>query len=287
MVIDVSDNTDNCTCENTISSGSSDSSIEINENNNLDTQAIPINKNDNNNIYMVDFVPEGDVKNIKHVRDILNKSNKSIFRMDPTASFHLNKSTFVIGDYIEGVLNFKKKQICLKVVVSLEMLETVDSSFYKKDSSYGETDVSEPSVICSQEYNVCCLNNLFISLPIPETAQPTFSTNIISISWRLRFVFSILSLSGDNTFESLFEPIVESSDLQKYPIFTDINSVFGVFSQSNKNQSSNSSHQNKEFNTYHITSSPPIDSLECFVPITIIGIVATSTSFTSVDATLD
>ncbi|KAI1301690.1 RAB6A-GEF complex partner protein 2 [Halotydeus destructor] len=102
------------------------------------------------------------------------------------ARFFLLKSTFKLGEDVIGVFDFSEAIVpCVQFTVSLQSEEIL--------SDECKVNQSRPSSTLTT-YTKChefCLHttNTQIILPIPLTITPAFSTNMISLSWRLHFEF--------------------------------------------------------------------------------------------------
>jgi len=100
--------------------------------------------------------------------------------------FYLLKSTFKLGEDVVGVFNFSEATVpCVQFSVSLQSEEVI--------SDECKINPSKPvsSVTSYSKYHEFCLHtsNTQMILPIPLTITPAFTTNMVSLVWRLHFEF--------------------------------------------------------------------------------------------------
>ncbi|XP_061468556.1 RAB6A-GEF complex partner protein 2 [Rhineura floridana] len=113
-----------------------------------------------------------------HVYNISNTRGK-------VGTFCIFKTVYKIGEDIVGSFNFSEGDIpCLQYLVSLQTEERIQEAFQRR---HGQP-VSYSTHARHQE---SCLHTsrTSFSLPIPLSSAPGFSTNIVSLKWRLHFEF--------------------------------------------------------------------------------------------------
>lgn len=99
--------------------------------------------------------------------------------------FCLFKQAYRLGEDIVGTFDFSTSTVpCLQLTVTLQSEEKVSEEFkasFKQDSAVSSYS-KHHEVVLHTEY--CLLN-----LPIPLHATPAFTTDIISLAWKLHFEF--------------------------------------------------------------------------------------------------
>ncbi|KAG8431058.1 hypothetical protein GDO86_019485 [Hymenochirus boettgeri] len=101
------------------------------------------------------------------------------------ATFCIFKTIYKIGEDVIGTFNFSDGEIpCLQFSVSLQTEESVQDEYRR---SRGQS----VTISTHAQHHESCLHTAStnFSLPIPLTSCPGFSTNIISLKWRLHFEF--------------------------------------------------------------------------------------------------
>ncbi|XP_048359552.1 RAB6A-GEF complex partner protein 2 isoform X1 [Sphaerodactylus townsendi] len=113
-----------------------------------------------------------------HLYNISNSRGK-------VTAFCVFKTVYKIGEDIVGTFTFSAGDIpCLQYSVSLQTEERVQEAFQRRRGQ----PVSYSTHARHQE---SCLHTsrTSFSLPIPLSSTPGFSTNIVSLKWRLHFEF--------------------------------------------------------------------------------------------------
>lgn len=113
-----------------------------------------------------------------HLFNITNSRGK-------VAKFCIFKCVYRLGEDIVGTFNFSEGDIpCLQYSVSLQSEEEVNSAYQRKP-------VQPASVTSHGRHLESCLHTAssHFSLPIPLNVTPGFSTDIITLRWRLHFEF--------------------------------------------------------------------------------------------------
>ncbi|KAH1169199.1 hypothetical protein KIL84_013789 [Mauremys mutica] len=121
-----------------------------------------------------------------HVYNISNTRGK-------VGKFGIFKTVYKIGEDILGTFNFSEGDIpCLQYSVSLQTEESIQEEFQRR---HGQP-VSYSTHARHQE---SCLHTArcSFSLPVPLSSTPGFTTNIVSLKWRLHFEFVTSRESGE------------------------------------------------------------------------------------------
>lgn len=143
-------------------------------------------------------------KKSQYVYNVVNKDGQ-------VGCFILFKSAYRIGDEILGIFDFRDCKVqCTKLVVTLQSEEHICEE-YKKSSS--KQLHSHTSYSTQQEF---CLysKKIQVQLPIPITATPEFTSDIVDVRWRLHFEFYLATavvshkLCAKNTKQEAGEPSV-------------------------------------------------------------------------------
>ncbi|CAG2103320.1 unnamed protein product [Medioppia subpectinata] len=109
-------------------------------------------------------------------------------QLGKVAKFCVLKSTFKLGEDIVGIFNFVESTVpCVQFSVTLQSEEVIQEDYRVKDlkpSSFTQTT-------SYGKYNEFCLhmNHSQMILSVPLTVTPTFTSDMISVSWRLHFEF--------------------------------------------------------------------------------------------------
>ncbi|XP_077202788.1 RAB6A-GEF complex partner protein 2 isoform X3 [Paroedura picta] len=113
-----------------------------------------------------------------HLYNISNSRGK-------VAAFCIFKTVYKIGEEVVGTFNFCAGDIpCLQYSVSLQTEERVQEAFQRRRG--------QPASYSTQaRHQESCLHTsrTSFSLPIPLSSAPGFSTNVVSLKWRLHFEF--------------------------------------------------------------------------------------------------
>ncbi|XP_072849207.2 RAB6A-GEF complex partner protein 2 [Pogona vitticeps] len=120
-----------------------------------------------------------------HLYNISNSGGK-------VGSFCIFKTVYKIGEDVIGTFNFSEGDVpCLQYLVSLQTEERVQEAFQRQRGQ----PVSYSTHARHQE---ACLHTArtSFSLPIPLNSAPGFSTNIVSLKWRLHFEFVTSRAAG-------------------------------------------------------------------------------------------
>ncbi|XP_069061808.1 RAB6A-GEF complex partner protein 2 isoform X3 [Pleurodeles waltl] len=113
-----------------------------------------------------------------HLYNISNSRGK-------VGTFCIFKTVYKIGEDVIGTFNFFEGDIpCLQYSVSLQTEEAVQEEFQRRRGQ----PVSFSTHARHQESCLHTAKSNF-SLPIPLSSAPGFSTNIVSLKWRLHFEF--------------------------------------------------------------------------------------------------
>ncbi|XP_054160595.1 RAB6A-GEF complex partner protein 2-like [Oppia nitens] len=104
------------------------------------------------------------------------------------AKLCIMKSTYKLGEDIVGIFSFNESTVpCVQFSVTLQCDETIQEEYRVKDlkpSSYTQTT-------SYSNYNEFCLhmNHTQMVLTVPLTITPTFTSDLVSLSWKLHFEF--------------------------------------------------------------------------------------------------
>ncbi|XP_053304889.1 RAB6A-GEF complex partner protein 2 [Spea bombifrons] len=100
-------------------------------------------------------------------------------------TFCIFKTVYKIGEDVTGAFNFSDGEIpCLQYSVCLQTEESVQEDYRRSHS--------QPVAISTHaQHRESCLHTAGsnFSLPVPLSSCPGFSTNIVSLKWRLHFEF--------------------------------------------------------------------------------------------------
>ncbi|XP_048827274.1 RAB6A-GEF complex partner protein 2 isoform X2 [Brienomyrus brachyistius] len=113
-----------------------------------------------------------------HLFNITNMRGK-------VAKFCIFKTVYRLGEDIIGTFNFSEGDIpCLQYTVSLQSEEDVQPQYQRRPNQ-------SASVTSHGRHLESCLHTAssHFSLPIPLNVTPGFSTDIVSLRWRLHFEF--------------------------------------------------------------------------------------------------
>lgn len=100
-------------------------------------------------------------------------------------TFCIFKTVYKIGEDVIGTFNFSDGEIpCLQYSVSLQTEESVQED-------YRRSRAQPVSISTHAQHHESCLHTASsnFSLPVPLSSCPGFSTNIVSLKWRLHFEF--------------------------------------------------------------------------------------------------
>ncbi|CAI9585791.1 unnamed protein product [Staurois parvus] len=100
-------------------------------------------------------------------------------------TFCIFKTVYKIGEDVIGTFNFSDGEIpCLQYSVSLQTEESVQEEYRR---SRGQP----VSISTHAQHHESCLHTASsnFGLPVPLSSCPGFSTNIVSLKWRLHFEF--------------------------------------------------------------------------------------------------
>ncbi|XP_075043499.1 RAB6A-GEF complex partner protein 2 isoform X1 [Mixophyes fleayi] len=100
-------------------------------------------------------------------------------------TFCIFKTVYKIGEDVIGTFNFSDGDIpCLQYSVSLQSEESVQEEYQR---SRGQP----VSISTHAQHHESCLHTAssHFSLPVPLSSCPGFTTNIVSLKWRLHFEF--------------------------------------------------------------------------------------------------
>ncbi|NXE55431.1 RGP1 protein, partial [Casuarius casuarius] len=113
-----------------------------------------------------------------HLYNISNTRGK-------VGTFCIFKTVYKIGEDVIGTFNFSEGDIpCLQYSVSLQTEESIQEEFQRRRGQ----PVSYSTHARHQEACLHTAQSSF-SLPIPLSSTPGFTTNIVSLKWRLHFEF--------------------------------------------------------------------------------------------------
>ncbi|NXT52618.1 RGP1 protein, partial [Pluvianellus socialis] len=113
-----------------------------------------------------------------HLYNISNTRGK-------VGTFCIFKTVYKIGEDVIGTFNFSEGDIpCLQFSVSLQTEEIIQEEFQRRRGQPG-------SFSTHARHQEACLHTAqsSFSLPIPLSSTPGFTTNIVSLKWRLHFEF--------------------------------------------------------------------------------------------------
>ncbi|KFO90079.1 Retrograde Golgi transport protein RGP1, partial [Buceros rhinoceros silvestris] len=113
-----------------------------------------------------------------HLYNISNTRGK-------VGTFCIFKTIYKIGEDVIGTFNFSEGDIpCLQFSVSLQTEESIQEEFQRRRGQ----PISFSTHARHQEACLHTAQSSF-SLPIPLSSTPGFTTNIVSLKWRLHFEF--------------------------------------------------------------------------------------------------
>ncbi|KAM3848664.1 RAB6A-GEF complex partner protein 2 isoform 3-T3 [Vipera latastei] len=104
------------------------------------------------------------------------------------ATFCIFKTIYKIGEDVVGTFSFSEGDTpCLQYLVSLQTEERVQDAFQRRRGQAA-------SYSTHARHQESCLHTArtSFSLPIPLSSAPGFSTNVVSLQWRLHFEFVTL-----------------------------------------------------------------------------------------------
>ncbi|XP_034297774.1 RAB6A-GEF complex partner protein 2 isoform X2 [Pantherophis guttatus] len=104
------------------------------------------------------------------------------------ATFCIFKTVYKIGEDVVGTFSFSEGDTpCLQYLVSLQTEERVQEAFQRHRGQAA-------SYSTHARHQESCLHTArtSFSLPIPLSSAPGFSTNVVSLQWRLHFEFVTL-----------------------------------------------------------------------------------------------
>ncbi|KAL7989142.1 hypothetical protein Chor_008061 [Crotalus horridus] len=104
------------------------------------------------------------------------------------ATFCIFKTIYKIGEDVVGTFSFSEGDTpCLQYLVSLQTEERVQDTFQRRRGQAA-------SYSTHARHQESCLHTArtSFSLPIPLSSAPGFSTNVVSLQWRLHFEFVTL-----------------------------------------------------------------------------------------------
>ncbi|XP_058028506.1 RAB6A-GEF complex partner protein 2 isoform X4 [Ahaetulla prasina] len=104
------------------------------------------------------------------------------------ATFCIFKTIYKIGEDVVGTFSFSEGDTpCLQYLVSLQTEEQVQEAFQRQRGQAA-------SYSTHARHQESCLHTArtSFSLPIPLSSAPGFSTNVVSLQWRLHFEFVTL-----------------------------------------------------------------------------------------------
>ncbi|ESN89822.1 hypothetical protein HELRODRAFT_186248 [Helobdella robusta] len=117
--------------------------------------------------------------------------------------FCLFKHAFRLGDDIIGVCIFDKAAVkCVQFSVTLQCKETLLDGCHLKSTnrkasssslSTADLDGSIVTNVNKHEEFILFVQRTHIAIPIPLTATPAFSTDLVALKWRLHFEFVTLT----------------------------------------------------------------------------------------------
>nr|XP_060617088.1 RAB6A-GEF complex partner protein 2 [Anolis sagrei ordinatus] len=113
-----------------------------------------------------------------HLYNISNSRGK-------VGTFCIFKTVYKIGEDVVGTFNFSEGDVpCLQYLVSLQTEERVQEGFRRQRAP-------PASFSTHARHQEACLHTArtSFSLPIPLSSAPGFTTNIVSLKWRLHFEF--------------------------------------------------------------------------------------------------
>ncbi|XP_062828749.1 RAB6A-GEF complex partner protein 2 isoform X2 [Anolis carolinensis] len=113
-----------------------------------------------------------------HLYNISNSRGK-------VGTFCIFKTVYKIGEDVVGTFNFSEGDVpCLQYLVSLQTEERVQEGFRRQKGA-------PASFSTHARHQEACLHTArtSFSLPIPLSSPPGFSTNVVSLNWRLHFEF--------------------------------------------------------------------------------------------------
>ncbi|KAL1129568.1 hypothetical protein AAG570_012513 [Ranatra chinensis] len=138
------------------------------------------------------------------MQNITSRRNPNFYNITNTRGkvgrFCLFKQAYRLGEDIVGTFDFTKSTVpCIQLTVTLQCQEQISNenrTMYKQ----------EVATVSFSKYHEVCLNmkHCHLNLPIPLHATPAFTTDLVSLNWKLHFEFvtgntgcNEISLNGD------------------------------------------------------------------------------------------
>ncbi|KAM9292277.1 RAB6A-GEF complex partner protein 2, partial [Gastrophryne carolinensis] len=100
-------------------------------------------------------------------------------------TFCIFKTVYKIGEDVIGTFTFSDGEIpCLQYAVMLQTEESVQEEYRRAPGQ-------APAITTHAQHHESCLHTAssHFSLPLPLSCCPSFTTNIVSLKWRLHFEF--------------------------------------------------------------------------------------------------
>lgn len=118
--------------------------------------------------------------------------------------FCLFKNSYKLGEDIVGTFDFSNATVsCAQVSVSLQSEEHVAED-YRRSSSSSSKNSPAPMLVSYNKHHEVCLGLQFsqLVLPIPLHVTPDFTTDLVTLKWRLHFEFvttvKLIDMPTDN-----------------------------------------------------------------------------------------
>ncbi|KXS17512.1 Rgp1-domain-containing protein [Gonapodya prolifera JEL478] len=123
---------------------------------------------------------------------LVRRSPEATFRINrgdtPVAQIVLLRPSFRLGEAVTGTVTFVLGTVrCYQIALILELVEVVDPACALRD----EQQITKLTSRRVAEHRQFCLNmvRIPVALPIPPHLPTSFTTNAVSLSWRLRAEF--------------------------------------------------------------------------------------------------
>ncbi|XP_076068766.1 RAB6A-GEF complex partner protein 2 isoform X1 [Oratosquilla oratoria] len=123
------------------------------------------------------------------IQNISTRKNVSYYNITnaqgKVVRFCLYKTSFRLGEDIVATFDFSDGEVpCVQYSVTLQSLEEIEEGCKRKPNQ-------SPTLVSYSKNHEVCLNmaNTHMVLPIPLYVTPTFTTNMVTLKWRLHFEF--------------------------------------------------------------------------------------------------
>eukprot|EP00794_Sanderia_malayensis_P009836 gene9836-10846_t len=145
---------------------------------------------------------------LDHLTYSISQKNNNIYNIScsqgSAGKFSLSKICYRIGEDVQGTFDFTDSTVtCIKYKVALQSEECISNEFQKHGVKH-----KAPYISYSKQEESCLNCRLtHFSLPIPITATPEFSCNMLSLNWRIHCEFT----TSFPTSETRISPAADTS----------------------------------------------------------------------------